>query len=148
MKIKESSADNQSGFTLIEVMIASAVLLIGLLTIGAAFSQGMLVMARAPLQLIAKEKMAEALDNTTANLENGSIAPIDTTATTELLTGVVTLNKDNSNNDRTIDLRALDFRRRVRVTPVSNVWEVQIDVSYNTGGQTKTHTQTVQVRRN
>ena len=143
MKINEKSTGSQSGFTLIEVMAASLILLAGLLTIGAAFGQGMQVLAQLPLQMIAKEKMAEGLDNITASLENGAVTPVDTTVLNEPIMDIVSLG-----NGRTINLGALGFQRRVRVTPVSNVWEVKIDVSYMTAGRRITHTQTVQVRRN
>ena len=143
MKINEKSTGNQSGFTLLEVLAASFILLTGLLTIGAAFGQGMKILSQLPLQMIAKEKMVEALDNITARLENGAISPVDTTDVTEQLTDVVVLG-----NGKSIDLRALDFRRSIHVTPVANVWEVKIDVSYTVAGHRKAHTQTVQVRRN
>jgi len=144
MKINEKSAGNQSGFTLIEVMIASIILLTGLLAIGAAFSQGMQVLAQLPLQMIAKEKMAEALDQITANLENGAINPVSTIPANQPLTEIVNL----GNGRPPLDLGALGFQRTIRVTPVANVWEVQIDVSYMRAGRRITHTQTVQVRRN
>ena len=53
----------QQGFTLIETMIAIAVLAIGVLGVAAVFSQGVLFMSSSQSDLIAKEKAAEAIES-------------------------------------------------------------------------------------
>jgi len=62
MKIIKKTAGNQSGFTLIEVMIAALVLAVGLLSVASAFTQGMLILANTPMQLAAKELAYEIID--------------------------------------------------------------------------------------
>ena len=51
------------GFTLIETMIAIAVLSIGVLSLAAVFSEGILSIASSQSDLIAKEKAAEAIES-------------------------------------------------------------------------------------
>jgi len=58
-----NKSDGQSGFTLIEVLIATVVLAAGLLSIAQAFTQGMLILANTPVQLAAKELAFEIIDN-------------------------------------------------------------------------------------
>lgn len=53
----------QQGFTLIETMIAIAVLAVGVLSLVAVFSQGVLTMSSSQSDLIAKEKAAEAIES-------------------------------------------------------------------------------------
>jgi prepilin-type N-terminal cleavage/methylation domain-containing protein len=61
---KIARARNQrSGFTLIEVILAIAILAIGVLTLVSVFAQGMAVMSSSPWEVIAKEKAAEAIES-------------------------------------------------------------------------------------
>ncbi len=53
----------QRGFTLIETMIAIAVLAFGLLSLVAVYSQGILYRASSQADLVAKEKAAEAIES-------------------------------------------------------------------------------------
>jgi prepilin-type N-terminal cleavage/methylation domain-containing protein len=55
--------NGQSGFTLVEVLIATVVLAIGLLSIAQAFAQGMLILVNTPIQLAAKELAFEIIDD-------------------------------------------------------------------------------------
>jgi prepilin-type N-terminal cleavage/methylation domain-containing protein len=62
---------SQSGFTLIEVLVAMLVLTVGLLTIAGVFANGMRVLAGTPMQLAAKELAATEIDNLTIAAETG-----------------------------------------------------------------------------
>jgi len=53
----------ESGFTLVEVLIATLVLAIGLLSIAQAFAQGMVILVNTPTQLAAKEFAFEIIDD-------------------------------------------------------------------------------------
>jgi len=63
MENKNKSTNGQSGFTLVEVLIATVVLAAGLLSIAQAFTQGMLILANTPVQLAAKELAFEIIDD-------------------------------------------------------------------------------------
>src|SRR6266536_5291753 len=55
--------DNQSGFTLIETMIAIILLSFGLLALASGFTQGMVFMSSSHQHRIAKEKASEAIES-------------------------------------------------------------------------------------
>ena len=74
---------NESGFTLIEVLIATIVLAIGLLSIAQAFAQGMLILVNTPVQLAAKELAFEIIDDFVVLGEAGKpVEPISQNITT------------------------------------------------------------------
>jgi len=78
-----NKTNNESGFTLIEVLIAMIVLAIGLLSIAQAFAQGMLILVNTPVQLAAKELAFEIIDNYVVLGEAGEpAAPISQNITT------------------------------------------------------------------
>ena len=80
---KRNKTNNESGFTLIEVLIATIVLAIGLLSIAQAFAQGMLILVNTPVQLAAKELAFEIIDNYVVLGEAGEpAAPISQHITT------------------------------------------------------------------
>jgi prepilin-type N-terminal cleavage/methylation domain-containing protein len=56
-------AKRSGGFTLIEVILAIAILAIGVLGLVSVFAQGMAVMSSSPWEVIAKEKAAEAIES-------------------------------------------------------------------------------------
>jgi len=64
-------AGEQSGFTLVEVMVAMIVLSIGLMTVAAGFLNVMRIAAVAPIHLAAKEVAASEIDNITMMIETG-----------------------------------------------------------------------------
>ena len=71
MKIHMKSTGGQPGFSLVEVIIALFVLLVGLLTIAAAFTNGMRILAATPTQLAAKELAATIIDDLTISKDTG-----------------------------------------------------------------------------
>jgi len=56
MEIRKESCGRQAGFSLIEVMIATIILGIGLLAMADAFARGLVIMQRSPLRKIAMEQ--------------------------------------------------------------------------------------------
>jgi prepilin-type N-terminal cleavage/methylation domain-containing protein len=64
--IEERNA-NQAGFSLVEIMISVLILSGGLLTLGIAFAQGLILMSTSHYQQIAKEKASEAVESVTSS---------------------------------------------------------------------------------
>ena len=62
---------SQSGFTLIEVMIAMLILSLGLLSVASAFAQGMLILVNTPTQLAAKELAYAIVDDIIVRYDAG-----------------------------------------------------------------------------
>jgi len=60
---RPAQRDNQSGFTLIETMIAIIILSFGLLALASGFTQGMIFMSSSHQHRIAKEKASEAIES-------------------------------------------------------------------------------------
>ena len=75
MPIKNETAagevKGQSGFTLVEMIIATLVLAVGLLMIAAAFTNGMRILAATPMQIAAKELAATVIDDLTLQKDTG-----------------------------------------------------------------------------
>lgn len=71
MKIKGKSTGGQSGFTLIEVMLATVILGIGLLAVADAFTRGMLIQSRSPLHAIAQEQAEIAFQDVRFRQDSG-----------------------------------------------------------------------------
>ena len=63
MAALKGSTRNQSGFTIIETMIATIILGGGLLAVALAFAQGMIYMSSSHYHQIAKEKASEAIES-------------------------------------------------------------------------------------
>jgi len=74
----------ESGFTLVEVLIATLVLAIGLLSIAQAFAQGMVILVNTPTQLAAKELAFEIIDDYVVLGEAG--LPADSIAQQQITT--------------------------------------------------------------
>src|SRR2546422_11312491 len=63
----------QYGFTLIETMIAIAVLAIGVLSLAAVLSEGMLTISSSQSDLMAKQKGAEAIESVFTSRATGAV---------------------------------------------------------------------------
>jgi len=63
MAVLKGSRGSQSGFTIIETMIATIILGGGLLAVALAFAQGMIYMSSSHYHQIAKEKASEAIES-------------------------------------------------------------------------------------
>ena len=66
---------SQSGFTLIEVLMAMLVLTFGLLAIAAVFAQGGIILVNTPVQLAAKELAYEFIDEIVVIKDAGLVVP-------------------------------------------------------------------------
>lgn len=71
MNVQKQSTGCQSGFTLMEVLVALFVLAVGLLTIAAVLAQSMQILAGTPMQLAAKELAATVIDEITVSKDAG-----------------------------------------------------------------------------
>jgi prepilin-type N-terminal cleavage/methylation domain-containing protein len=60
---KQISDKNQTGFTLVETLMAMVIMACGLLALATAFAQGMIIMSTSHLHLVAKEKASEAIES-------------------------------------------------------------------------------------
>jgi prepilin-type N-terminal cleavage/methylation domain-containing protein len=74
MRFAEEPLHNQSGFTLVEMMMAIIILGGGLLALATAFAQGMVVMSTSHYHQIAKEKASEAIESVTTSRDTRVIA--------------------------------------------------------------------------
>ena len=74
MRFAEKPLHNQSGFTMVEVMMAIIILGGGLLALATAFAQGMVVMTTSHYHQIAKEKASEAIESVTTSRDTRVIA--------------------------------------------------------------------------
>ena len=75
MKDDKKTTGGQTGFSLVEVLVATLVLAVGLLTIAAAFAQGMLALAATPAHITAKEVAASVVDELTVRMDAGQSLP-------------------------------------------------------------------------
>ena len=133
MKSIKKTAGRQSGFTLVEVLIAMVVLTVGLLVIAAAFSQGMLVLAGTPMQLAAKELADEIIDDYTVRKDAGTL-------------GTMNYGRQPTVRRITRDGRAFDVDINVTSNfnpATANVdVRVEVTVSYQVGGRPRSYTTT------
>lgn len=69
-----SSIDKQTGFTLIEAMIASVILAVGLMTLAYCFMVGMGVVLMAQSDTIARQKARETIESVVTALETQNLS--------------------------------------------------------------------------
>jgi prepilin-type N-terminal cleavage/methylation domain-containing protein len=74
MRVARESHSNQSGFSLVETLIATIILSGGLLALASGISQGMVVMSTSHYHQIAKEKASEALESVNTSRDTHIIA--------------------------------------------------------------------------
>ena len=120
------AAGSQSGFTLIEVMIATFILLVGLLSLAAAFTQGMIIIADLPYTLAAKEAAAAVADTLAVQRDAQSILPVN---------GQRNIVINNQNYTVTINVR--------QGQPGQNWFDVDLTVPYKNGTRMYSTTTTI-----
>ena len=126
MKTNEKAAGNQSGFTLIEVMLAILVLAVGLLIIAAGFAQGMRILADAPVILAAKEAAASVADELAVERE--------------------VQNKNPVTGQRIKNISGQAYTVNIDVRPgVNGDWDVDLTVPYS--GGTRMYSTTTTIRK-
>jgi prepilin-type N-terminal cleavage/methylation domain-containing protein len=74
MCLKSERHDHQSGFSLVETLMAILILAGGLLALATAFAQGMVVMSTSHYHQIAKEKASEAIESVTTSRDTRVVA--------------------------------------------------------------------------
>jgi prepilin-type N-terminal cleavage/methylation domain-containing protein len=74
MGITVRSSSSESGFTLVETMMAIIIMGCGLLALATAFAQGLVVMSTSHFHQIAKEKASEAIESVTTSRDTRIIA--------------------------------------------------------------------------
>jgi type II secretory pathway component PulJ len=153
-------ADDQSGFTLVEVFMAILILSGGLLALAAAFAPGMAIVNSAHYHQIAKEEASDAVENVfTArdslildwsrirNVSNGGIflagAQLIRTAGTD---GLVNTADDGAVESVTLPdgsiVSLARFTREIEITEVSGnnggmLRQITVTISYPVGAQTR-----------
>jgi len=162
----------QYGFTLIETMIAIAVLAIGVLSLAAVLSEGMLTMSSSQSDLIAKQKAAEAIESvftsratgvlTWAQIRNVQNGGIFLAGPQPLLDpgpdGLVNTADDDPTKPNVIVTPGPDgllgtaddivipltnFTREIQITDIApNLRQINIIMSYTVGRLTRTYTLT------
>jgi prepilin-type N-terminal cleavage/methylation domain-containing protein len=74
MQIVKDSSCSQSGFTLVEMMMAVIILGGGLLALASAFSQGMVLTSTSHYNQVAKDKASEAIESVFTSRDTRTIA--------------------------------------------------------------------------
>jgi prepilin-type N-terminal cleavage/methylation domain-containing protein len=170
MVIDRRPSKNQSGFTLIETMIAIIILSFGLLALASGFTQGMIYMSSSHQHRIAKEKASEAIESVNTardtrvlawaqirNVSNSGIfldgpRPVNAPG----LDGLVNTSDDGSLESATLpgpggtmdtgqNLVAplTGFTREIEIRDVApNLRQIRVIVRYETGHLTREYTLT------
>ena len=122
----KKSYGGQSGFTLIEVLLATFILAFGLLSVATAFGNGMLILANTPFQLAAKELAYEIIDEITLKYDTDVVI---TTGPYPLENG----GKGMMRKDRVFDAVA-------NVTDNGSDLAVTVTITYLIGGKARIYT--------
>jgi len=138
MKTDKKRAGGQSGFTLIEVMIATIILGVGLLTIAAGFIDGMRILASAPMQVAAKEVAASVIDDLTAARDSGALTLINGARTNRTVTSCLGTDSHGNPNcyDFTVDTSIRNSEN------VAGLFHIEITVTYTAGGIKRSYIKT------
>ena len=135
MKGNNKSAHGQSGFTLVEVMIATIVLGIGMTALGYSFAHGMLILAATPMQLSAKEVAATVIDELTVRRDSGEQLPSAGSSTREVCFG------------QGQNIKCQDFGVETRVTNnadgINGLARVEVTIVYKVGNATRRYVKTI-----
>lgn len=165
MKIESESNHRQSGFTLLETLIATIILGGGLLALASAFAEGMVVMSTSHFHAIAKEKASEAIESVFAARDTRTItwAQIRNVGSGGVfLNGLMPLRMQgpdglvNTVDDGEVEQEVLPgpdgllgtgddvalplntFRRQIQITDVApNLRQIQVTIRYQIGHLTR-----------
>ena len=144
MRTDKKPADDQYGFTLIEVMIAMLVLSIGLMTVASGFINVMRIAAEAPIHLAAKEIAAAEIDNLTMMLETGMVTAATMNNQVNHRTNCMVV-QDKYSGDTP---KCYDFFVRTNLfndMGVMGLTRAEITVSYNAGGVMRNYVKTTAI---
>jgi Tfp pilus assembly protein PilV len=166
MQTKKKNHGDSSGFTLLEAMISIVVLGAGLLALGIALSEGMVIMTTSHYHQIAKEKATEAMEsvftsrdarkitnwNLIQNCGNGGIfldglqplrsqgpdGLVNTIDDGDIETDVQPGPDDIVGTADDVVVALEQFQREIRITTVSpNLREIRVIVCYKMGHLTR-----------
>ncbi len=156
-----SSAQDERGFSLIEVMVATFILTAGLLPLAAVFAAGVQQMAASTPMMVAREKAREAIESVHAARDTGeaSWATIQNQAVTggvfkDDATAIMDPGPDglvNTNDDHTPQYPITSFTREIDILPVNidgttnpnqNLREIRVIIRYRVHNAWRTYTLT------
>jgi prepilin-type N-terminal cleavage/methylation domain-containing protein len=153
-------ADDQRGFSLIEVMVATFILTAGLLPLAAVFAAGVQQMASSTPMMIAREKAREAIESVHAARDTGeaSWATIQNApAGVFLATPIAIMNPGpdglvNTIDDNTAQFPITSFTREIDILPVyrdgsttlinPNLREIRVIIRFRVHQAWRTYTMT------
>jgi hypothetical protein len=161
MTITRKSLDSQPGFTLVETMMATLILVGGLLALAMAFAQGMVIMSTSHYHQIAKEKASEAIEsvftsrdtlvigwNQIRNVGNGGIfldgaqsvcepgadGLVNTADDGAIESGTLPGPDNRMGTGDEVTIALNDFTREIIITDIdTNLREIQVIIRYRVG---------------
>jgi prepilin-type N-terminal cleavage/methylation domain-containing protein len=149
----------QSGFSLVEVLIATGVLTVGALGMAAVFAQGLSSTASSPNELLATQKAAEAIESVFSardartltwaqvrNIANGGIF-LNSATEMNLAGSDGILNTGDSNETLESD-NLKRFTRKIRITDLSDdLRSITVTIEYPAGSSFRTYELTSYISR-